>query len=65
MRAVANGPITLKRLIEEGFALSYGEARAFEAVIADAANGEVSARQIADRWQALIARGREQKSPAG
>lgn len=54
-----------KRLIDEGFALSYGEARAFEAVIADAANGEVSARQIADRWQALIARGREQKSPAG
>lgn len=64
MRAVANGPIILKRLIE-GLALSYGEALAFEAVIADAAYGKVSARQIADRWHALIARGRAPKSPAG
>ena len=53
-----------RRLIDEGFALPYGEARAYEGAIADAANAEVSARQIADRWQALIVRGREQKSQA-
>jgi len=50
-----------KSLIDGGYELPYGDARALEIRMADRVNGNVTPKEIADRWQALTARGRQQK----
>ena len=49
-----------KRLIDEGYAQSFGEALATEHRVSSAANREVSAEDVEARRRAVIERGRSQ-----
>jgi enoyl-CoA hydratase len=51
---------TYKRLIDDGYALPFGEAMAHENSISRAANGQVSADEVEARRLAVIERGRTQ-----
>lgn len=51
---------TYKRLIDDGYALPFGEAMAHEARVSRAANGQVSAEEVEARRMAVIERGRTQ-----
>jgi enoyl-CoA hydratase len=51
---------TYKRLIDDGYALPFGEAMAHEARVSTAANGRVSAEEVEARRMAVIERGRTQ-----
>lgn len=51
---------TYKRIIDDGYALSFGEAMAHEARVSTAANRQVSADEVEARRMAVIERGRTQ-----
>ncbi len=51
---------TYKRLIDDGYALTFGEAMAHEARVSTAANGRVNAEEVEARRMAIIERGRTQ-----
>jgi enoyl-CoA hydratase len=51
---------TYKRIIDDGYALPFGEAMAHEARVSTAANGRVSAEEVEARRMAVIERGRTQ-----
>jgi enoyl-CoA hydratase len=49
-----------KKLIDDGYALPFGEAMAHENSVSRAANGQVSAEEVEARRLAVIERGRGQ-----
>ncbi|HEX4873388.1 MAG TPA: enoyl-CoA hydratase-related protein, partial [Sphingorhabdus sp.] len=51
---------TYKRIIDDGYALPFGEAMAHEARVSTAANRQVSADEVEARRMAVIERGRTQ-----
>jgi enoyl-CoA hydratase len=51
---------TYKKLIDEGYAMSFGDAMAHEHACSSAANARVSAEEVEARRLAVIERGREQ-----
>lgn len=51
-----------KSLIDDGFALPFGEALALEAARSTAANAKVSADEVEERRRAVMARGRDQSA---
>jgi enoyl-CoA hydratase len=51
-----------KRIIDDGYALPYGEAMALEARVASAYNAAVSPEAVEARRRAVVDRGRRQSS---